>query len=208
MTDIIDGDTIEVAKGGGTTIRIIGIDTPETVHPSEPVECGGPQASAAAARLLTGKRVQLVYDLSQGRFDAYDRTLAYLTVPRTGDFGLTMVRRGLAAEYTYDTVYAKQSPVPASRVPGSQQESGCLGRVQRRRHCAGGPEADRSSSERLRLCPRVQTVCAPLLQIWTVTTSMAPSPSPGVTPTASTGMGTAQVATPSNCDFAGGPYWT
>ncbi len=109
VTEVVDGDTVKVAKGGETSIRIIGIDTPETVHPFEPVECGGPQASKTAAALLTGKRVQLVYDPSQGRLDTYDRTLAYVTVPGLGDFGLAMLRRGQAAEYTYDTAYAKQS---------------------------------------------------------------------------------------------------
>ena len=85
VTEVVDGDTVKVAKGGETSIRIIGIDTPETVHPFEPVECGGPQASKTAAALLTGKRVQLVYDPSQGRLDTYDRTLAYVTVPGLGD---------------------------------------------------------------------------------------------------------------------------
>jgi len=109
VTEVVDGDTVKVAKAGETTIRIIGVDTPETVHPFEPVECGGPQASKTAAALLTGKRVRLVYDPSQGRLDVYDRTLAYVTVPGLGDFGLAMVRRGHAAEYTYDTAYARQS---------------------------------------------------------------------------------------------------
>ena len=109
VTRVIDGDTVELAKGGGTTVRIIGIDTPETVHPSEPVECGGPEASAAASRLLTGKHVRLVYDPSQGRVDTYGRTLGYLLVPGLGDFGLAMLRRGHAAEYTYDSAYTMQS---------------------------------------------------------------------------------------------------
>ncbi len=109
VTDVVDGDTVKVAMAGETSIRIIGIDTPETVHPSEPIECGGPEASAAATKLLTGRRVQVVYDASQGRLDAYDRTLAYLTIPGIGDFGLAMLKRGLAAEYTYDSAYRHQS---------------------------------------------------------------------------------------------------
>ncbi len=108
VTRVIDGDTVEVAKGGGTSVRIIGIDTPETVDPSVPVECGGPRASTLATQLLQGKRVRLVYDPSQGRTDSFGRTLAYLQVPRIGDFGLTMIKRGAAAEYTYDTTYARQ----------------------------------------------------------------------------------------------------
>ena len=124
VTNVVDGDTVTVAKAGGTTIRIIGIDTPETVHPFEPVECGGPRASAAATALLAGQRVQLVYDPSQGRLDTYDRTLAYLTVPGLGDFGLAMVRRGLAAEYTYDTAYAKQAQYQQAESRAQSQDSG------------------------------------------------------------------------------------
>ena len=108
VTRVIDGDTVEVAKGGGTSVRIIGIDTPETVHPSVPVECGGPRASTLATQLPDGERVRLMYDPSQGRTDSFGRTLAYLQVPRIGDFGLTMIKRGAAAEYTYDTAYARQ----------------------------------------------------------------------------------------------------
>jgi micrococcal nuclease len=110
VLDVVDGDTVKVAyRGVEVSVRVIGIDTPETVHPSEPVECGGPQASAAAARLLTGKSVRLVFDPSQGRTDAYDRTLAYLQAPDIGDFGLAMIRQGRAAEYTYDSAYARQA---------------------------------------------------------------------------------------------------
>jgi len=107
---VVDGDTVEVAfRGSAVSVRVIGIDTPETVHPSEPVECGGPQASAAATRLLSGARVRLRFDPSQGRTDAYGRPLAYLEAPGVGDFGLAMIRAGRAAEYTYDTAYARQT---------------------------------------------------------------------------------------------------
>lgn len=107
--EVVDGDTVQVAYRGGESVRVIGIDTPETVHPSVPDECGGAAASAAAERILSGKRVALVFDRSQGRRDYYGRMLAYIQVPGTGDFGLTMIKRGLAAEYTYDTAYARQA---------------------------------------------------------------------------------------------------
>ena len=110
VLDVVDGDTVTVAyRGSEVSVRVIGIDTPETVHPSVPVECGGPQASATASRLLAGKKVRLVFDPSQGRTDYYGRTLAYLEAPGVGDFGLAMIRRGRAAEYTYDHAYARQS---------------------------------------------------------------------------------------------------
>jgi endonuclease YncB( thermonuclease family) len=125
VIEVVDGDTVDVAyRGSEVSVRVIGIDTPETVHPSVPVECGGPQASATAKRLLRGKRVRLVFDPSQGRTDYYGRTLAYIEVPGLGDFGLAMVRQGRAAEYTYDTAYARQSGYLAAQAQAQTHDRG------------------------------------------------------------------------------------
>lgn len=75
----VDGDTLDVDVGGGRVerIRLLGIDTPETVHPDRPVECGGPEASALLARLLPpGTTVRLERD-AEAR-DHFDRLLAYV----------------------------------------------------------------------------------------------------------------------------------
>src|SRR5680860_605804 len=48
---VVDGDTVEVGYKGGVSVRVIGIDTPETVHPSVSDECWGPAASDAATKL-------------------------------------------------------------------------------------------------------------------------------------------------------------
>lgn len=99
VTRIVDGDTIEVS--GGQTIRLIGIDTPETKHPSRPVECFGAQATQHATELMgPGTSVRLVYDVE--RTDRYGRTLAY--VHRVSDalfVNLEMVRDGFAVTATY-----------------------------------------------------------------------------------------------------------
>jgi micrococcal nuclease len=124
---VVDGDTVEVGYRGGVSVRIIGIDTPETVHPTEPVECGGPRASSLATSLLTGQRVRLVFDPSQGRTDAYGRTLAYLEAPGLGDFGLAMVKRGAAAEYTYDTTYARQARYTSAEASAQSSDRGLWG---------------------------------------------------------------------------------
>ena len=73
VTRVVDGDTVKVrSRGFETTVRLIGIDTPETRDPSQPVQCFGPEASARAKRLLpTGRRVRLVTDDTQ---DARDPT--------------------------------------------------------------------------------------------------------------------------------------
>jgi micrococcal nuclease len=127
VVDVVDGDTVEVAHRGGVTVRVIGIDTPETVAPGEPVECGGPAASATAETLLSGRRVRLVFDPTQGRTDTYGRTLAYLRVPNVGDFGLAMIERGRAAEYTYDAAYQRQAIYRAAETRARQAGRGLWG---------------------------------------------------------------------------------
>jgi micrococcal nuclease len=133
VLDVIDGDTVEVGYRGGTTIRVIGIDTPETVSPNTPDECFGAAASAAANRMLRGSKVALEFDPSQGRLDKYGRTLAYLRVPGTGDFGLAMIRRGFAAEYTYDTAYRYQARYQAAEARARAADRGLWGKC-------GGPD--------------------------------------------------------------------
>ena len=91
-----------------TTIRVIGIDTPETVDPRRPVQCFGAEASARAHALLDGKSVSLEFDPSQGREDRYGRTLAYVWLPSGRSFNETMIAEGYAHEYTYDTPYRYQ----------------------------------------------------------------------------------------------------
>lgn len=74
---VVDGDTVIVRSGGAEErVRLLGIDTPETVDPDRPVGCYGPQASAYTKHLLTGRSVSLVYD--RELHDRYDRLLAYV----------------------------------------------------------------------------------------------------------------------------------
>lgn len=109
---VVDGDTVEVErKGRSLTLRLIGIDTPETVHPTEPVQCFGPKASRFATRRLLGEPVALEYDRSQGRIDYYGRTLAFVwtTAGRPQLFNEQVIKRGFGYEYTYDDAYAWQA---------------------------------------------------------------------------------------------------
>ena len=105
---VVDGDTVVLADRERTRVRLIGIDTPESVSPHEPPECWGAEASARARELLEGERVELRLDPSQGRVDDFGRTLAYLHLPEVGDVGLALIREGAAAEYTFDEAYALQ----------------------------------------------------------------------------------------------------
>lgn len=82
VTRVVDGDTIEARVGGEfEDVRLIGVDTPETVKPGEPVQCFGPRASDFTHRELEGRQVRLVFGVE--RRDVYGRLLAYLYLPRT-----------------------------------------------------------------------------------------------------------------------------
>ena len=70
VVKVIDGDTIDVRIGGQTErIRLIGINTPETVDPRKLVECFGVEASNKAKTVLTGKKVIIESDSSQDEYD-------------------------------------------------------------------------------------------------------------------------------------------
>ncbi|NDK32181.1 thermonuclease family protein [Nesterenkonia sp. Hz 6-5] len=80
MVRVVDGDTIVVSmEGEDERVRLLNIDTPETVHPTEPVECGGPEASAAISQLLSPGDV-IVLEFDQQLRDRYDRLLAAVFV--------------------------------------------------------------------------------------------------------------------------------
>ncbi|GAB3410990.1 hypothetical protein GCM10027515_31980 [Schumannella luteola] len=106
---VVDGDTVVVrrdGRGGQETVRLAGIDTPETVKPNSPVECWGPEASAHTTELLpAGTAVRLEPDPTQGDADRYGRLLRYLWVPASTNDGtgslvnLTLVREGFAEAY-------------------------------------------------------------------------------------------------------------
>ena len=96
---MVDGDTLEVDFRGRTlTVRLIGIDTPESVAPGEPVQCYAAQASSYTTERLEGERVRLQFDVE--RIDPYGRTLAYVWLG-SELFNETLVRDGYAFMTTY-----------------------------------------------------------------------------------------------------------
>lgn len=131
VTRVIDGDTIEVTRDSRTlTVRLIGIDTPETVHPSVPVECYGPEASAFALKALLDNRVSLEFDDSQGRTDYYGRTLAYVWIDeqrRPSLFNERAIRAGIASEYTYDAPYRWRTQFLRAQERAREQQRGLGG---------------------------------------------------------------------------------
>lgn len=131
VTRVVDGDTIEVAgpDGATSTVRLIGVDTPETVKPNAPVECFGPQASEYTSTILTGRAVRLEHDQTVGDTDRYDRTLAYVwTVQDRRLFNLALIEAGAAREYTYDrTRYRYRNAFRAAQSDAQRDRHGLWG---------------------------------------------------------------------------------
>jgi micrococcal nuclease len=112
VTRVVDGDTIEATitsvaagpaageaqVGNNYDIRLIGIDTPESVKPGTPVECFAKEASAATKALLEGQEVLLVKDVEET--DRYDRLLRYVYLGDEMANG-RLVTNGYAFAYTY-----------------------------------------------------------------------------------------------------------
>nr|WP_263324422.1 thermonuclease family protein [Neobacillus sp. Marseille-Q6967] len=107
---VVDGDTVNInLNGKEETVRLLLVDTPETVHPSKPVQPFGPEASALAKETLTpGKQVEIEIDVSER--DKYGRLLCYLYVDGKM-FNELLLEKGLArVAYIYapNTRYVDQ----------------------------------------------------------------------------------------------------
>ncbi len=106
VTKVIDGDTITVQSNGQIeTIRLIGIDSPESVDPRKTVQCFAKEASDFAKKNLLNQKVRLESDPSQGDKDKYNRLLRYVFLLDGTSFNKTMLEQGFAHEYTYNTPY-------------------------------------------------------------------------------------------------------
>ncbi len=97
---VVDGDTIVVrfANGKYEKVRLIGINTPETVDPRRPVQYFGKEASAYTKRHLLGKTVYLQYDWQLR--DKYGRLLAYVFLPDGTFFNAKIIKDGYAFAFT------------------------------------------------------------------------------------------------------------
>jgi micrococcal nuclease len=138
---VVDGDTIAVSRDGGAeqSVRLLGIDTPETHRPGTPIECGGPQASANMARLAPpGTEVALEPDPTQDRVDRYGRLLAYVRLPDGRLAEEAQLAAGWATVYVFAGHPVSRDPAfrraqAAARVAGRGVWGHCGGRF----HFAG-----------------------------------------------------------------------
>ena len=95
IADVIDGDTVDIDINGRTErVRLIGVNTPETKHPTKPIECFGPEASAYLTQLLP-KGITVRIELDVEARDRYGRMLLYLYLGSNDLFiNLDLVARG------------------------------------------------------------------------------------------------------------------
>lgn len=130
VVKVVDGDTIDVSIDGKTQrIRLIGINTPETVDPRMPVECFGRESSNKAKALLNGMKVYLEADATQGELDKYNRLLRYVFLEDGSDFNLLMIKEGYAYEYTYNLPYKYQSEYKEAQKEAEKAKSGLWGNM-------------------------------------------------------------------------------
>lgn len=99
---VVDGDTAwfeDVDEYVVHKVRFIGIDTPETVHPTKEVQHFGQEASDFTTEALLGETVYLEYDVEP--HDHYDRHLCYVWLEDGTLFNLTLIEQGYATLMTY-----------------------------------------------------------------------------------------------------------
>jgi micrococcal nuclease len=99
---VVDGDTVVLERLGA--VRLVGLNTPESVKPGAPVDCHGPDSSRAAKSVLTGREVILEIDPVAGTYDRYERRLGYLWYRDGQDwklYNLEAIASGDGRAYAY-----------------------------------------------------------------------------------------------------------
>lgn len=125
VVKVVDGDTVELDIGGRhERVRLLGIDAPESVHPTLPVQCFGPEASAELGRLLpAGSTVRIERDAEPR--DRYERLLLYLYRADDDLFvNRWLLTNGLADTAFYDPNTARAPELTRAR---SQARAGSVG---------------------------------------------------------------------------------
>jgi endonuclease YncB( thermonuclease family) len=97
VTKVVDGDTFELGKW---KIRLLGVNTPESVHPSQPVEWYGVESSKHLKKLIEGKRIRLEPEAGERLgTGAYNRVLAYVFLEDGTDVNAAVVKGGYGQSY-------------------------------------------------------------------------------------------------------------
>jgi micrococcal nuclease len=145
VSRVVDGDTLvaRIADGSDIPVRLIGIDTPETVKPGTPVECGGEQATEAMRELAEGQQVTLVSDPTQGAVDQFGRSLFYVDRTDGVDVGEEMLRAGWANVFVFEQDFQRLPQYRAARTEARDAEAGVWSAA-----CDGDFHRTRAEAER------------------------------------------------------------
>ena len=123
---VVDGDTIEIKRYGRIEkVRLIGVDTPETLDPRKSVQCFGKEASDNTKKLLEGRKVKIEMDSLVGERDKYNRLLAYVWTDQGKLINMDLISNGFAHEYTYRSqIYKYQSQFKDAEKLAKESELG------------------------------------------------------------------------------------
>jgi len=102
INHFIDGDTVAVNMNGAVeTVRLIGVDTPETHKPNTPVQCYGPAAAAYTKNVIGKQSLRLVADSLSTNRDRYGRLLRYVYLPNGQLLNELLIQNGYGFYYPY-----------------------------------------------------------------------------------------------------------
>ncbi len=151
---VVDGDTIEVDVGGVSyRVRYIGVDTPETVHPTQPVGCFGPESSAFNKALVEGQTVHLETDVSDT--DRYGRLLRYVWIADGRMVNEVLAEEGYAQVATYPPDVKHVDRFLAAQERARDEGRGLWGA------CGNGADRTVTESTAGGCDPAYPTVCIP-----------------------------------------------
>lgn len=153
VSKVIDGDTITVKIAGETeTVRLIGIDAPET---GMNAECFAVEATNALKHMLGGDKIRLEKDSTQGERDKYDRLLAYVFTESGVNVSEELIENGFAKEYTYSKTYRYQKEFKAAQ---KRAEGGKVGLWAPSACAKPTPAVTQKATEEPKTQPKVQSV--------------------------------------------------
>jgi micrococcal nuclease len=125
---VLDGDTFEIKVDQKlVTIRMLGIDTPETVDPRKPAQCFGKEASDNTKKILEGQPVKLKIDKTKTFLDKYGRVLAYVYLEDGLFLNELLLGEGYAREYTYGKPYLLKKQFKKLEKEASKNKRGLWG---------------------------------------------------------------------------------
>lgn len=130
VVHVVDGDTadVQLVDGSQIRVRVLGIDTPETVKPDAPVQCWGPEASQWAHQILDGAQVRLAMDPAAGDVDKFGRSLRYITLADGTDYSVLAASEGMAREYpSYTKSLSKSADIVAAQTNAQSRQVGLWG---------------------------------------------------------------------------------